>query len=182
MTRPPELPPEPPLPELASLPREIEPPPPLEDRVVSAMRDASLIRRRAGLAWWQLAAAAALFAAGAAAGRLSTPGGTPPTVQPRFLLLLLSGPATGSENARVSEYRAWAVAQRDAGRQITGERLASDGVLVERAGKDAPVRDDQLQGFFIVSGAGLDDAANVARTSPHVQAGGRVIVRPIDTP
>ena len=50
------------------------------------------------------------------------------------------------------------------------------------AGKDAPVRDDQLQGFFIVSGADLDDAANVARSSPHVQAGGRVIVRPIDTP
>ena len=181
MTRPPELPPEPPLPELSSLPREIEPPPPLEDRVVSAMRDASLIRRRAGLVWWQLAAAAALFTAGVAAGRLSTPGGTPPTVQPRFLLLLLAGPATGLENARVAEYRAWAIAQREAGRQITGERLASGGVLVDRAGTDAPVHDD-LQGFFIVSGAGLDDVANVARTSPHVRAGGRVIVRPIDTP
>ncbi len=78
-------------------------------------------------------------------------------------------------------YRAWARAQRAAGREISGERLAPDGRVVAPGVTTTPERDD-LQGFFVISGASLDDAAAVARSSPHVQAGGRVLVRAIDTP
>jgi hypothetical protein len=40
----------------------------------------------------------------------------------------------------------------------------------------------EVQGFFVVSAASLEEAAAVARSSPHVRDGGRIVVRPIDTP
>jgi hypothetical protein len=181
MTRPPELPPEPPVPELSSLPRELDPPASLEDRVVAAIGQHALAGDRRRLRWWQIAAAVALFATGAAAGRLTGPEGSAPALQPRFLLLLLAGPNDGPEAERVAAYREWAIAERNAGRQISGERLAAEGLVVERDRPGDAVRDD-VQGFFIVSAANLDEAAALARSSPHVRAGGRVIVRPIDTP
>jgi len=174
---------EPPVPGMSSLPRDLEPPAALEDRVVSALGAHALVGRRDRTWRWQhIAAAVVLFALGAVAGRLSAPERTPATAgQPRFLLLLSNAPSTGPDDERVDAYRAWARTQRAAGREISGERLAPEGRVVEPGGTTSPERDD-LQGFFVVSGASLDDAAAVARSSPHVQSGGRVLVRAIDTP
>ena len=63
----------------------------------------------------------------------------------------------------------------------TGERLADSGVAVMRHGS-APIARAEVQGFFVVSASSMDDAVAVARSSPHVQSGGTIIVRPIDTP
>ena len=71
--------------------------------------------------------------------------------------------------------------QRDAGRQISGERLADSGVAVGMRG-ELPIARAEVQGFFVVSASTMDDAVAVARSSPHVQSGGTIIVRPIDTP
>jgi hypothetical protein len=174
----PEEPQEPPLHELEALAREHEPPLALEERVAAELRRQSLLRR-ASKRWRQMAAAVFLVASGIAVGRLSAPSGVvPATTQPRFLLLLSQAPPAESESGRVAEYRAWAVGLRTAGRQISGERLEREALAVDRD-RAAERVDDRNQGYFIVSAANLEEAAELARSSPHVRAGGHIIVRPI---
>ena len=96
------------------------------------------------------------------------------------MLLLWGGEADDPEDRIAAEYGRWAAAQRDAGRPVSGERLSSEAVLVEPTRTSRTVA--EVEGFFIISAANLDDAATIARNSPHVQRGGRIIVRPINTP
>ena len=176
---------EPELPELASLPRQLDPPTELERRVLAAFRSETT-RSRNTFSWRQLAAAAALIvislAAGIAIGRQSIPSVADPNGGPRFMFLLWgSGDAAGSPDDRsAEEYGRWAAAQRETGRSVSGERLSSEAVLVEAGRTIRTVA--EVEGFFVVSAASLDEAAEIARNSPHVQRGGRIIVRPIDTP
>ena len=170
---------------MLDLPRELPPPAALEDRVVTALEQDGLLREPAPLwrRWWRHAAAAVLlFAAGALAGVAWEGGATPVAPgQPRFLLLLEGGPGVSpAEEMRTAEaYRAWAAGLRAAGRFVTGERLAPEAAIVPRA---AVEDESPLEGYFIVSASDLADAAAIARASPHVVRGGRIIVRPIDTP
>ena len=130
----------------------------------------------------EIAAAVLLLGAGIAAGRFTAPSGLAPApTQPRFLLLLSQAPTDSPGDGRVAEYRAWAIGLREAGRQISGERLAGEAVAVDQNSAPQAVNDD-TQGYFIVSAASLDEAVALARSSPHVRAGGRVIVRPIASP
>ncbi len=170
---------------MIDLPREVAPPPPLEDRVVAALSREGLVRATPAMfrrAWTPWAAAVLVFAAGALAGAMWD-GGAATTApgQPKFLLLLEGGErVSGEEETRTVEaYRAWAGGLSAAGRFITGERLASGAAVVP----GADVADaGRVQGYFIVSARDLADAAAVAEASPHVARGGRIIVRPIDTP
>jgi len=170
---------------MLDLPRELPPPPALEDRVVMALADDGLLRELAPRRrrWWMhTAAAVLLFASGAVAGAMWDGGGAPAAPgQPRFLLLLEGGePVSPEEEMRIVEaYRAWAGGLRNAGRFITGERLGPAATVVPSAAVDDANR---LQGYFVVSAPDLADAAAVAKASPHVVRGGRIIVRPIDTP
>jgi hypothetical protein len=170
---------------MLDLPRELPPPPALEDRVVTALAHDGLLREPAPLRrrWWmQTAAAALLFASGVLAGVMWDSGPTPVAPgQPRFLLLLAGGESVSpaEEMRTVEAYRAWAAGLRDAGRFITGQRLSPEAAMVPRA---AVEDESSVQGYFIVSAADLADAAAVAQASPHVARGGRIIVRPIDTP
>jgi hypothetical protein len=176
--------PEPPLPELGSLPREMAPPPGLESRVIAELRQQSLLRPAARSPWVQAAAALLLLSAGVMIGRLSAgpvPDRSNAVTAGRFLLMLTGADTSGDDAARAEQYRLWAVDQRSAGREISGERLAASGMAVTRAGS-GPVTNPEVQGYFVVSAASLEDAAAVARSSPHVQSGGIIIVRPIDTP
>lgn len=166
------------------LPREISPPPGLEDRTVAALSQARLLRAPAPqwrTRWTRVAAAVVLFAAGVMTGAMwSGAAANVAPGQPRFLLLLYGGSSVSQEEeARVvEEYRAWAGRIQREGRLITGERLDSQAIAVP----DGAIADDPVQGYFIVSGADLSDAVSVAQFSPHVARGGRIVVRPIDTP
>jgi hypothetical protein len=175
--------PEPPLEELTSLGREISPPPALEARIVAGLRDQGLVRSSPRWPWLQAAAAIVLLAAGVALGRSTAAPPASPASAPsnRYLFLLTDADASGDDAQRAEAYRRWAVDQRSAGRQISGERLAPSGVAVVRNGSAAVVS-PEVQGFFVVSASDIEDAAAVARSSPHVQNGGVIIVRPIDTP
>jgi hypothetical protein len=173
-----------PLDELASLPKDIAPPPALEDRVAAALRGQSLLRRPSPSGWWKAAAAVLLVAGGIAIGRLTSTrvdDAQRPAPGNRFLLMLTDADTSGDDGARAERYRQWAVDQRSAGRLITGERLADTGLAVVRQGS-APLVSPEVQGYFIVSASSIEEAATVARSSPHVQSGGTIIVRPIDTP
>lgn len=172
-----------PLDELASLPKEMAPPPALEDRVAHALRDQMLLRPSSS-GWWKVAAAILILAGGILIGRVTTPAATAVPQHAsanRFLFMLMDGDTSGDDVARSERYRQWAIDQQTLGREISGERLAPTGLAVVRAGS-GPVLSPDVQGFFIVSAANIEEAATVARSSPHVQSGGMIIVRPIDTP
>jgi hypothetical protein len=179
----------------------------LEQRVTDALRARGVFRRMplSKPHWsWAMASAAACalcFAAGLllprfipAAGihRETMPGtGRPQTkpaeqTTPRYLLLLIDAPSTpapGSkeELALVREYSAWAAQERSAGRLIRGEKLNELSIEMSgRGGHEERKHDDRLGGFFLITAPNLGAAESIARTCPHLQHGGSIVVRPID--
>jgi hypothetical protein len=154
-----------------------------------------------GWAWAALALAACLaaFYAGLAvskrgAGRTAETRTPAVTVAPnRYLLLLYEdagyrAPETPSEAvARVAEYSAWATGVHAQGFAIAGEELAvaesrtldgSEGGIVETEGVPAAAA-GTIAGYFVVEAADADEAVAIARTMPHLEYGGTVVVRPI---
>lgn len=174
----------------SSLPPAV-PPPQLEARVADTLTRRGLLAppaRRAGRPLWRvaraLAAAAIVFVAGAVAGRMSrTPQPATPTAA-RFVLLLYDGDDAGgaaAEAARIDEHRRWARALAEGGRSVSGEKLGPAARELGPAGLTPALRDSvALGGFFIISADNTDDAVAVARTSPLLRHGGRIVVRPID--
>jgi hypothetical protein len=172
---------------------EIEPPPEAEDRIVASLAARGLIRRRrpffgpAGF-FLSAAAAAALFLAGVVVGSHR---GAPDPREGRFALFLspLAGERAEDEPARVREYKAWASRIRESGRSVSGEKLERGGRVVsspdaraEPAGGAARLPADgpeSLAGYFVVTARSLAEAADLARTCPHVRHGGRITVRAI---
>jgi hypothetical protein len=163
-----------------------EPPASLAAATLSRLSEAGLVRetgrRGSGGRGRLLAAAAALvvFALGIAVGRQeSRP--APASPLPRFALFLYDAPdekeLTGRQmQARVDEYRSWARGVRAAGREISGEKLESEGRVL---GPPAPHPAWPLGGYFVISAPDLDTAVAVARSCPHVKHGGRIEVRAI---
>ena len=168
------------------LPRELDPPADLEDRVVARLRSEGLLRpsprhSRAR----DLVIAAAVLLVGIAIGSYFRPLTIQPANQPRFLFLLYAAdaaqPVVADEESVAREYGAWAAGLRKTGRLVSGDRLAAEPRLgIGHA--DARSLDPGLQGFFIVGAASFDEAARLARESPHARHGGRIVVRAVDTP
>ena len=168
---------------IEQLPPEVAPPATLEDRSVSRLQQSGLLAapRRGRGRWQSVAAASLLFVAGVATGALlDTPRGVDVTAPstPRFLLLLHGATTTGSDDEQqaVAAYRAWALRLREAGRAVSGERLAPESMVVPGGAPPA----DAVQGYFVISAASLADAVAIAQSAPHVARGGRIVVRPID--
>lgn len=171
---------------LAALRKSPLPPPALEARVVAALRNERLlVTPNRWLKPLALAAAGILlFVLGWTSARWHF---APPReiAQQRFAFFLEKGneiPAINSdqEKSLASEYARW-------GRQFNsaGERLANSGADLQTvAGPEIPwtSQPSSLRGFFIVSAKDLPDAIQIARTCPHLKYGGRIEVRPIDTP
>jgi hypothetical protein len=161
------------------LPREIEPARDLEDRTVTELRRAGLLRTRSGhrQAWLLLAASLLLFLSGVATGRaLDRP--TAPDDRPRFVLLLMDSPPAESREAEmriVEDYRRWATDLRGAGRFVSGARLDARGEAIPVARENT----EKVEGYFVISAGSFDEAVRVAKTCPHAARGGRIIVRPI---
>jgi hypothetical protein len=169
------------------LPRDVAPPAHLESTIRARLTEEDLLRPPRQQ-WRTAFAAAAVFAVGVATGIAwrSDEGPSQADSTPRFLLLLYPGtrpPGGAPDEARaVREYAAWAAAERARGRVVTGERLAANALVVGDDSRRSESDDTALQGFFLISARSADEAGRVAAASPHVRDGGRVIVRPIDTP
>jgi len=170
-----------------------EPPPALEEAVVSRLSERGLIagrersRPRPILAWALAAAAGiALFAAGLAVGqRRGAPAAeaAPAVSATRYVLLLYDAPGeatiTDAEMAaRVDEYRNWAIGLRRSGSDISGEKLASRNL--DLGASSAASGPEPLGGFFIFSAKDPADALAIARSCPHLKHGGRAELRPIE--
>jgi hypothetical protein len=164
-----------------------EPPPSLEEAVVSRLAARGLLRRRRR-AWvaWALAVAAgvALFVAGLAVGaRRGAPPAAAVEAMPRYLLLLYDAPdeagLTGEQMAaRVAEYRDWAISLRRQGNDLGGEKLASASLdLGPEGATPGPL---PLGGYFVFSAKDDATALTIARSCPHLRHGGRAELRPIE--
>jgi hypothetical protein len=185
------------LPELDALPSEMEPPPEIEERVVSVLKQRGLIGASRGPShrapWWQLAAAALIAATLTWFGRgliepTAPPADAPVIAQQEYLLLLNEPEAlqtTKPEAELVEEYRAWAIDLAGQGRLIDTGKLAPRGETLRptltagtRAPTSTPTEDlDTISGYFLVRANSWDEALELARTCPHLAYGGEISVR-----
>jgi hypothetical protein len=160
---------------LGGLPRELQPDPALEDRVVGALvasadigTGAVVPRRGLRRRRWAWAAAAAAAAALVLAMVLPWSRPTHSTARGASYVLLLyedasyRAPAPGHGAERVAEYGRWADSLRAAGELERAAALAGSGAIT---------------GFFIVRAESDEEAARLAAACPHTKYGGRVEAR-----
>jgi hypothetical protein len=149
---------------MIDIPKERQPDPALEGRVVSALVASGLVQRRRSRApIWLAAAAALVLVIGFSLWRtrhVVAPGNT-------YVLLLyedstyrFAPPGHGAE--RVAELSRWAdslatLGQLDVGGHLVGSR--------------------EPGGLFIIRAKTDSDAEHVAASCPHVKYGGRIVVR-----
>ncbi len=182
---------EPQLPESAALPRTVEPPVGLEERVVATLRDRGLIGRRHGPGWPLLAAAslAAVLCGWVARGLLAPP--APAAVAEKEFVLLLAEPQNLRTDkptaALVAEYRAWAMELAEQGKLARAAKLAWEGRRLASPEPAVVVETTEPRpnlagttGFFVVRARDLDEALAIARTCPHLAYGGELSVRPVE--
>jgi hypothetical protein len=142
---------------LAELPRERQPDPALEDRVVRAVFG----RPRRRWLWTAAAAAAAVLLV------MTHPWSPTPTGE-TYVLLLSPGPGylaapRGHLEERRAEYGRWA------------DSLARIGKLDLEGHLEPP--GDVVDGLFIIRATSDSDAARIAATCPHIKYRGHIEVR-----
>jgi hypothetical protein len=143
---------------VAELPRERQPDPALEDRVVRAA-----LGRRSRWLWLGVAAAAA------AALLLATHPWSPSRGTGQTYVLLLSpgsaylAPPPGQLADRRAEYGRWADSLARLGELEVGGHLEPPGAIVD--------------GLFIIRAANDSDAARIAATCPHNKYRGHIEMR-----
>lgn len=175
------------------LPREKEPPPGLEERLVKELRQRGRLapaRPRWIRPLLQTAAAVLLLVGGVVLGRWTDGAAGPGPEQDteaHFMLLLYEPPGWSreAEAERVEEYGAWARRLAEEGRSVTGAPLeAVEQVLVPEPGeRDATAGPDgepeglSLGGYFLIGADDFASAVEVAESCPHLRHGGTVVVR-----
>lgn len=147
---------------MRELPREIQPAAALEERVVSKLLAAGLIRRRRVWPVWAAAAAAALVVSAIGISVLR------PTHSPAqgntYVLLLAEDSAyrpapKGHGGERVAELARWADSLNALGKLERAGRLIGPG---------------PIGGLFMIRAANDSAAARIAATCPFIKWGGRV--------
>lgn len=200
MNRP--LPPDADSDPLAELPRALDPPPGLEDRVIGDLRRRGLLGasppsgRRPR--WWMTAAACLLAALGgwAIGGSGRTPGAVsvgvsgevageaaspaPQAGEKQYLLLLVEPRPLTTDKPQatlVGEYRSWAAELARQGRLVSAARLDEGQSAYLAESPRPPAGIAQVTGFFVLRSSSLAEAEAIAGTCPHVGYGGEISVR-----
>jgi hypothetical protein len=161
------------------------PPAGLEEATVARLRASGWLGGRPRSAWRTLLAASiavALPLAGFFAGRWSRP---PESPEPSFALLLYGGSEGESPerpHAGADRQIAWARRPHPEGRVLGGEPLKPDARILGLAAGAPLAAAGPLRGFFLVDAADLDAATDLARSNPHLEAGGVIEVRPVGLP
>lgn len=148
---------------MTPLPRERQPDPALEARVLSTLAAAGLVRRRAWRTWATVAAAAIVLTVGVTFSRPKHP----PIHGQTYVVLLYEDstyrPApAGHNDERVAVLSRWA------------DSLDAVGKF-ERAGR--VMGPGPLGGLFIVRATDDADAARIAASCPFTQWGGHLEIR-----
>jgi hypothetical protein len=171
---------------LSRLHGDVEPPPGVEDRLVTRLRARGDIAGRRRVPMWLVAAGIAATAA-LVTIMLRRPA-EPLNQEPQFLLLIAedarySPPADSADaQARVAEYSEWAGRLAGASQLISAGELAYVGTDVRAEGRTPSVIDTRagaVSGYFLVHAQSLAQAEQLAADSPHLKYGGTVVVRPV---
>ena len=145
-------------------PRERQPDPALEERVVSTLVAAGLVRRRRAWPVWVTAAAAVVVLAIGVS--MLWPKHTPAQGNTYVMLLYLDStyrmPPKEHSAERVAEIVRWADSLDAAGRLERGGHLVGPG---------------PVGGLFMIRAANDTDAARIAATCPFTKYGGRIEVK-----
>lgn len=151
---------------------------------MGSLRDSGHLRGRRSPAWNAIgmgALAAASLLVGVLLGRTSRDSSSG---LPRYLLLLYEDGTYRADAPMatiIAEYAGWADSLRRAGELEAGEKLGDQAlVLGPEPAADASLPSDFPTGFFIVRAPDLERARRIAASSPHVQRGGRIALRPIE--
>jgi hypothetical protein len=169
---------------LKHLYRDATPPADLKARVEHSLRESDALTSR-GMSWRFMAAAALILAAvgGAyAAGRMRP---VAVDLSDTYVLLLYEDSTYRDDRPLpqiIAEYAGWADSLARTGALVLAEKLGDSRYDVV-AGGQAPDRvasEPAPTGMFIVRATDANAATAIARGSPHVRQGGRVVVRPID--
>lgn len=153
------------------------PPPSLRDRV---LRDAMPpLRKRVK---WQVAMALAAALVLAFMGGRATRGQGGEATGSQYLLLLYEGAGYRDDRPMqetVAEYARWADSLRGRrlltrAHKLDEQQLALLGAQPAR--EEAPTQSEPT-GLFIVRAESAAEAAAIARTSPHLKYGGRIVLR-----
>ena len=159
-----------------------EPTPALRERVTSTLRrQGHLAGHRsvvARLPW--IGALAASLLVGFVAGRARA-GGEP--AGNRYLMLLYEDAGYRDDRPMadiVSEYARWADSLDRAGALVAGEKLAEPVYEVVSGDSVAAASGAAPTGLFIVRAESAEGATAIARGSPHIRYGGRIVVRGIE--
>ncbi|HEX9610314.1 MAG TPA: YciI family protein [Gemmatimonadales bacterium] len=174
---------------LRGLPREVETPLRLEDRVIRSLRVEGLVGRPGWRRWARstigLAAGIMLFLAGMAVGRRTM---IASATEGRYFVLLLYEDETFREGeGLVADYTAWARGVAEAGHRVSGEKLAlkarllgARDTVVYVEPRDVTTTEGVLAGYFVVQAKSYEEAIAIARAHPHLRHGGRIVVRGIE--
>lgn len=184
---------------LGELAQPAAPPPDLEDRVVAALRDRSLIRsprsdREPARRHWRFAAALLLAAVGGWIARGIVPGeplGEPPGApsgRGREYLLVFAEPrpltTSKTTSELVGEYRDWSLGLAERGHLVTGRRLLDDGLRVAAEPDGtldvAPEKTlAEATGFFLIRADSEAEALDLVADAPHLAYGGELSLREV---
>jgi hypothetical protein len=148
----------------------------IEARIVGDLRLRGALRSPVWRPMKAAAAAAVLIAAlasGAMLDRILTRRSAPGD---RFILLLYGGT---EDPSRRGEYAAWARSVARSGVDISGEELSQPAEEVWADTSRRVPADPLPRGYFVVDASTLDEARRIASTCPHLQHGGRIVIRAI---
>ena len=102
----------------------------------------------------------------------------------QFLVLTVGralDPQDGDEQtqAYMGEWQAWLGGLAASGALDSGRPLEPGGKVVDKDGiNDHAPEEIGIGGYLIINAESLEDAARIARGSPHIAIGGSAIVRP----
>ena len=174
---------------LRVLPREIEPPWALRERVTATLRARGRLRPRYRLAARAAAIAAAavlVFVAGRWSGHATvrTSG-----VRSQYALLLYEPSGfdrRAGGSALFTEYSAWAQSLSDRGALVLTRALDSTSTMlhalsgtVRMEQREVATDAGRMTGLFIIRAADSSEALAIALTCPHLRHGGTIAVRSI---
>jgi len=182
------------LQELNQLAHAEAPPPDLEDRVVAALHERSLVNTRGNRGatatgkHWQVAAAVLLAAVGGWIARGFAATDASPVERGREYLVLFAEPhplvTSKSTEELVVEYRDWGLGLAERGHLVTGRRLLSEGVRLSTR-RDGSVSERpegslaEATGFFLIRAESQRDAIDLVSDTPHLDYGGEISLREV---
>ena len=182
---------------LDQLPRELEPPAGLEDRIVQTLNDRGLMAKtgKGRRLLLQILPLAATLVLGFFLGRVepAAPDITTPAAEQgrKFILILRESSdfreqLQAPEEQMVGEYGAWA-GQMAEGQLLGAEKLkdmgtrfSSQNSQILSSGLAFASEEYSIAGFFLVQAGTMEEALAIAKTCPHLSYGGVVEVREID--